>query len=262
MHDGPLPATASLAGAEPATAVVSALKPRGNPLFPAASQPRPQDGVAVRLRDVSGQAAATGASVTLFTGVAAAARTGPCEEDTGPPLPLRGGAAEAELPPAGTVTMVLTPAEPLSLSGAPQVSRAARDPGPPPPDPGPATTLEPAQPVFARYWLHGKGPAPAGNLPVAVHLSPGRIALPEPAEEAEEAAEPARGQVATTRTQSRLEEQAPRGGLRLTPCGWSPTAGWCWSQPGRCAMSCGRKRMPAGISRSARGPGRGADGIS
>jgi len=31
--------------------------------------------------------------------------------------------------------------------------------------------------VFTRYWLHGKGPAPAGNLPVAVHVSPDRIAL-------------------------------------------------------------------------------------
>ena len=35
-----------------------------------------------------------------------------------------------------------------------------------------AGLLEPAQPVYARYWLHGKGPAPAGNLPVAVHVSP------------------------------------------------------------------------------------------
>ena len=26
--------------------------------------------------------------------------------------------------------------------------------------------------MYARYWLHGKGPAPAGNLPVAVHISP------------------------------------------------------------------------------------------
>jgi alpha-mannosidase len=33
--------------------------------------------------------------------------------------------------------------------------------------------------VFTRYWLHGKGPAPAGNLPVAVHLSPTRVSLPE-----------------------------------------------------------------------------------
>src|SRR5258708_11438557 len=106
--------------------------------------------------------------------------------------------------------MVLTPAEPLSPSGAPQVSRAARDPGPPPPDPGPATTLEPAQPVFARYWLHGKGPAPAGNLPVAVHLSPGRIALPEPAEEAEEAAaQPALGQAGTSHVPKPPRERTP-----------------------------------------------------
>jgi hypothetical protein len=39
---------------------------------------------------------------------------------------------------------------------------------------------EPAQPVFTRYWLHGKGPAPAGNLPVAVHLNPDRIPLGDP----------------------------------------------------------------------------------
>ena len=36
---------------------------------------------------------------------------------------------------------------------------------------------EPAQPVFTRYWLHGKGPAPAGNVPVAVHFSPTRVTL-------------------------------------------------------------------------------------
>ena len=31
--------------------------------------------------------------------------------------------------------------------------------------------------MYTRYWLHGKGPAPAGNLPVAVHVRPGRAAL-------------------------------------------------------------------------------------
>jgi alpha-mannosidase len=36
---------------------------------------------------------------------------------------------------------------------------------------------EPAQPVFTRYWLHGKGPAPAGNMPVAVHFWPTRVTL-------------------------------------------------------------------------------------
>ena len=42
------------------------------------------------------------------------------------------------------------------------------------PEPAPP---EPAQPVFTRYWLHGKGPAPAGNCPETVHLSPARTAL-------------------------------------------------------------------------------------
>jgi hypothetical protein len=41
---------------------------------------------------------------------------------------------------------------------------------------------EPVQPVHTRYWLHGKGPAPAGNLPVAVHFSPVRTAVPGPGE--------------------------------------------------------------------------------
>src|SRR5208282_2275998 len=82
-----------------------------------------------------------------------------------------GGAVAAELPPAGTVTMVLTPDRPL----APADAALASPPGPGLPAAEPA---EPVQPVFTRYWLHGKGPAPAGNLPVAVHLSPARTALP------------------------------------------------------------------------------------
>jgi alpha-mannosidase len=55
---------------------------------------------------------------------------------------------------------------------------------------------EPVQPVFTRYWLHGKGPAPAGNLPVAVHLSPDRIALADPGAEAPGEPEPLRVTVA------------------------------------------------------------------
>jgi hypothetical protein len=164
LHDGPLPATASLAAAEPSTAVLSALKPLGNPLYPAADRPSGRD-VVVRLRDVSGSAEPTAASVTLFTGVAAASGTGPCEEAGGLALPVSDRAALAELPPAGTVTMVLTPDRPPTPAPGPEAAPPAA--GPP----------EPAQPVFTRYWLHGKGPAPAGNLPVAVHLSPARTAL-------------------------------------------------------------------------------------
>src|SRR5207302_1654754 len=32
---------------------------------------------------------------------------------------------------------------------------------------------EPAQPLYARYWLHNRGPAPLGGLPATVHLDPG-----------------------------------------------------------------------------------------
>jgi alpha-mannosidase len=168
LHDGPLPATASLAAADPPTAVLSALKPLGNPLYPVATVDPVAAGsrdVVVRLRDVSGRAEPTRASVTLLTGVAAASGTGPCEEAGGLPLPVRDGAAAAELPAAGTVTMVLTPGRLLAPASQPETPRPAAEPP------------EPAQPVFSRYWLHGKGPAPAGNLPVAVHLSPARTAL-------------------------------------------------------------------------------------
>ncbi|MGW5680684.1 glycoside hydrolase family 38 N-terminal domain-containing protein [Nonomuraea sp. NPDC003754] len=36
-------------------------------------------------------------------------------------------------------------------------------------------TAEPAQPVYSRYWLHNKGPAPLGYLPVSLAVSPGLV---------------------------------------------------------------------------------------
>ncbi len=75
---------------------------------------------------------------------------------------MRDGQAETAVPVAGTVTLA------LSVPGQAALPPSAA-----------AAAPEPAQPVFTRYWLHGKGPAPAGNLPVAVHLSPARVALPQ-----------------------------------------------------------------------------------
>jgi hypothetical protein len=172
---GPLPPAASLCevgpqdGGGPA-AMLAALKPRGNPLASGLpGTPQPGDGIAVRLRDAGGPS--TGlpavARIGLFTGISAAAATSLREDDDGPALPLADGAALAEVPPGGMATVVLTPA-----------GQPARAPGSGPASGGTAGgAAEPAQPVFTRYWLHGKGPAPAGNLPVAVHLSPGRLAL-------------------------------------------------------------------------------------
>ena len=151
---GPRPAAASLAEVT-GDALLAALKPRGNPLaagLPAA--PRRQDGVTVRLRAGSGRGQAR---VRLLDGITAARLSGLCEDTDGPPLPVAGGEAEVDVPAAATVTLAVTPRRPGTDPAAPA--------GPP----------EPVQPVFTRYWLHGKGPAPAGNLPVAVHLHPTRI---------------------------------------------------------------------------------------
>jgi alpha-mannosidase len=178
LHPGPLPASTRLTSVEPPGALLSALKPHGNPLAPGV-QPDPADGVTVRLRDAGG-AGPVPARVGLFTGLASASATGLCEDGPGAPVPVVESTAAVTVPRAGLTTLVVTPAVAASRRGAP------------------ADSLEPAQPVYARYWLHGKGPAPAGNLPVAVHLSP---------------------------TTVRLDDAQP-GALRLTvACGPAPAAG-------------------------------------
>jgi alpha-mannosidase len=179
VHAGPLPPAASLCsvtspGQQRPAAALATLKPRGNPL--AAGRPGQPDraaGVTARLRGLAGQ---TGpALVSLSAGITGAQLTGLLEDTDGPPLPVIPEGAVVQVPAAGTVTLVLAPAaSPVGPAPAP---------GPTTDVPGPRTDApgrlppEPVQPVFTRYWLHGKGPAPAGNLPVAVHLSPGRLAL-------------------------------------------------------------------------------------
>ncbi|WP_219468738.1 glycoside hydrolase family 38 C-terminal domain-containing protein [Nonomuraea rhizosphaerae] len=43
-------------------------------------------------------------------------------------------------------------------------------------------TVEQAQPVYSRYWLHNKGPAPLGYLPVSVAVGPGLVTSADPFE--------------------------------------------------------------------------------
>ena len=227
IHAGPLPAAASLCEVTGRSAMLSALKPHGNPLASGRpGLPRREDGVTVRLRDAgrgrgpdaAGQPAAAGpdaaspdaaspdaaqpaaaapARVRLFTAPGTARLTSLLEDADGPPLPLVDGAAEALVPASGTVTLALAGfgigpeaagreesrrEESRREENSPEESRPEESsPARPGHAPEPARAgggpPEPAQPVFSRYWLHGKGPAPAGNLPVAVHLSPGRVTL-------------------------------------------------------------------------------------
>ena len=198
LHDGPLPASASLAevstpGRARPAALLSALKPRGNPL--ASGQPgRPgrEAGVTIRLRDADGLPAGP-AQVSLRHGITAAQVTDLTERGGGPAVEVAEGRALVAVPPAGLVTIAaMTPEapahQPLPVI-SPEVARqtginqapaepfpvkSGGEPAAPPPG------AEPVQPVFSRYWLHGKGPAPAGNLPVAVHLSPDQVTLNAP----------------------------------------------------------------------------------
>jgi hypothetical protein len=143
------------------------LKPRGYPLVPL-GQPDPADGVTVRLRSLI--EAGEDATVSLFTGIAAATVTDVLERGNGAAVDYGAGSVTVKVPPRGVVTFAVDPADLASVRNAAQPSVPASHPAP-----------EPAQPVFTRYWLHGKGPAPAGNLPVAVYLSPGFVA-PAPGE--------------------------------------------------------------------------------
>jgi hypothetical protein len=157
------PASASggdLLSVEPASVTLSALKPRGNPLASGRSPASGGDGeVTVRLRETSGRP--TTARIRLAGPVAAAWLTDLLEESDAAALPVADGVTTVDMPAFGTVTLVLR-TQSRGSGGLPAV--------------------EPVQPVYARYWLHGKGPAPAGNLPVAVHFSPTRVALAEPGE--------------------------------------------------------------------------------
>jgi alpha-mannosidase len=199
LHPGPLTASAVLAGIQPATVLLSALKPFGNPLAPS-GQPDRARGVTVRVRDADG-AGPQRASVRLHAGLVGARAASLIEDGTGAELPVRDGAAVLDVPAAGLTTAVLTPAP-----GSPAAGPAAV-----------AELPEPAQPVFARYWLHGKGPAPAGNMPVAVHLSPGQIALDA------DTRTPLRLTVACgpASTAGAIELSAPDG-VRLEPAGPLP----------------------------------------
>ena len=169
-HGGPLPPSASLAEVStpdracPA-ALLSALKPLGNPLASGQpGRPRREAGVTVRLRDTGGLPGAAPARVSLLNGITAAQVTDLTEQRAGRAVEVVEGRARVAVPPAGLITVMAQPrpgglAEPGTAGG---------------------TGVEPVQPVFTRYWLHGKGPAPAGNFPVAVHLSPGQVTLDAP----------------------------------------------------------------------------------
>jgi alpha-mannosidase len=147
---------------------VTALKPHGNPL--AAGRPGTPPaarGVTLRLRETDGETSLVQVRADALGGIDAGWRTDLLEEPEDSRLTVEDGAAVVGIGPFETVTLM------LRLGPSPQPSLTAAAAAVPPA----AVPPEPAQPVHARYWLHGKGPAPAGNVPVAVHVSPTRLTL-------------------------------------------------------------------------------------
>lgn len=151
-HDGDLPPTWSWLRVTPQRhALLGALKPTGDPLaHGSAATQDPASGVTLRLIEASGlarDAALRGAlqlkdlhRVDLLE-----------ERAVGQPNPEDGSISLAG---AEVVTLTALPSE--AASGGAVLGQE----------------FELAQPVYARYWLHNRGPAPLGNLPLTVAASP------------------------------------------------------------------------------------------
>ena len=159
-HDptsGGLPSWGSLLEVEPARAVaLGALKVSGNPIAGGSGRRAdPNDGIALRLVETRGRTA----DVVIRSGlrnVTAPQRLDLLEQ------PL------ADHP--GGLTLhgyeIATFGAQLNL---PRVLEAD--------DVALAPEAEPAQPLYARYWLHNRGPAPLGGLPAVAHLHPHQLAV-------------------------------------------------------------------------------------
>jgi alpha-mannosidase len=151
----------------PGQVVLAALKPAGNPLAAGAlpDDARSAPGlleVTARLYESTGRPARIGLRAGLGWSIAGAAEANLLEEVL-EPLPCSDGVLAVDFAPCEIRTLRLV----LRRSRAAQPARdktTAQLPQPP--------SHEPAQPVFARYWLHNKGPAPMGNQLLAVHLGP------------------------------------------------------------------------------------------
>ena len=148
-----LPASGSLLRAEPADRVrLAAVKAAGNPLVRgSAAVADPRQRLAARLVAFTGRpATARLSSDVVSLGELTSANL---LEEPGSPL------ESIEVPGCDAVTVLATPSD-LSTVDGPAIGSEA----------------EPAGPLYAKYWLHNRGPAPLGGLPLAVHLDPTRAA--------------------------------------------------------------------------------------
>lgn len=150
---GPLPPGGSLLEVEPAASVhLAALKAAGNPLTSGSARPLEPDEIAVRLVETAGADARVVIGSPL--GVVTDLRRADLLETAGEQV----RSVDLHGYQVATVLARL------------QLPRVATDPT------ALAPQAEAAQPLYARYWLHNRGPAPLGGLPAVAHLHPTRVA--------------------------------------------------------------------------------------
>jgi alpha-mannosidase len=160
-----LPARGSLLRAEPADRVrLAAVKAAGNPLARgSATRADPREGLAVRVVAHTG----VPASATLASDVVSLSDLTVANLLEEPGSPVSG---PVEVAGCDAVTVLTRPTAAWSTEDGGVLGPEA----------------EPAQPLYAKYWLHNRGPAPLGGLPLAVHVGPaggevaagGTVALP------------------------------------------------------------------------------------
>jgi alpha-mannosidase len=190
---GGLPPWGSLLEVEPAGKVaLGALKAAGNPLAAGSGQHvDAADGVALRLVETCGATT----DVVVRSGlrrISAASRVDLLEQPR-----VQGLAADTLTLHGYEIATVLTR---LNLPQVLEADHAVLAPD-----------AEAAQPLYARYWLHNRGPAALGGLPAVAHLHPQRVS-----------AEP-NSQVSLRLTVSTdTSDAALHGKVRLLcPDGWS-----------------------------------------
>ncbi len=153
-----LPATHSLLQVEPARHVlVGTVKAAGNPVASGHSHPAdPRHSTTIRLVEASG--VRTRATVTLPETPVRTAATADLLEVPQQQLAVTDGRVDVDLGGFAVETVVMT------LEPRRQAVPAPLGP-----------QREVAGPAYSRYWLHNRGPAPMGFLPVSVALTPGLV---------------------------------------------------------------------------------------
>ncbi|MEE6169238.1 MULTISPECIES: NEW3 domain-containing protein [unclassified Mycolicibacterium] len=157
-HAGGLPAWGSLLEIEPAGHVqLAALKPTGNPLASGSVRPaEPAGGITARLVETAGRTT----DVKIRSGLR-------CAETTRTDL-----LEQPRVSSGSRDKLRLNGFEIATVSARLNLPRVLR---------GEHCALAPeaevAQPLYARYWLHNRGPAPLGGLPAVAHLHPENLTV-------------------------------------------------------------------------------------